>query len=85
MHHDAENSFLADELLDLGATGKFPGGKLTSTDAGEIVFEVAADLPRQLVIVDFGTSVRSLALSLSQVQDLEAALFAARMRCRGIV
>ncbi len=36
----------------LGATGEFPEGKLDPSDAGEILFAVAADGGK--VIVDFG-------------------------------
>lgn len=45
----------------LGPTGRFPGGKLTETDKGEVVFEVGAFKGK--VIVNFGTSLMYMGMS----------------------
>lgn len=47
-----ELDFMKDKL---GATGKFPDGKLHDTDEGEIQFAVASDKEKQVVILDFGS------------------------------
>ena len=48
--------------VKLGATGRFPAGKLGEHDEGELRFAVAADKARGVLVVDFGTRVRSLGL-----------------------
>ena len=45
----------------LGPTGRFPGGKLTDTDKGEVVFEVVRF--KNKVIVNFGTPLMYIGMS----------------------
>ena len=59
MHHSEELpdeiKGLRDEMAErLGATGKFPDGKIHETDKGEIQFGIAGDEERELVHLDFG-------------------------------
>lgn len=76
MHHEEE---LSKELSDalkqreelmqqVGATGRFPDGRLTSTDQGEIGFAVTGYHGK--VVVNFGKPVASLGMSVQQARDL---------------
>lgn len=44
----------------LGATGKFPNGKLNDNDEGEI--KIAIGIVEDNVVIDFGKPIRSLAM-----------------------
>ena len=58
------------EELALGATGKFPEGKLTSDDEGEIAFGVTHYKGK--IVFNFGKSVMSLGMSIQQARQLRA-------------
>lgn len=60
------------EELGLGATGRFPGEKLTSNDQGEIAFGVAVYHGK--VILNFGGPVASLGLSPEEARSLALVL-----------
>jgi len=76
MHHESD---LSDELRahlesaqeklleQLGATGKFPEGKLTSNDEGEVAFVVTAYHGK--VVVNFGKPIASLGMSVRQARE----------------
>lgn len=66
-HHGQQRP---DEILDLGPTGKFPKGKLNADDEGELRFAIAADKERQKVLLDFGKSVKWIAMDPSLARDL---------------
>jgi hypothetical protein len=51
---DRSLNFLRELQQPFGATGRFPMGKLTETDEGEIAFGVAADKSLGKVIINFG-------------------------------
>lgn len=57
-----------DELVKLGATGRFPGGKLTDQDEGEVQFRVGY-LDGKIVL-DFGQPVTWVGCSPEQAKDL---------------
>jgi hypothetical protein len=57
-------------LTKLGATGRFPDGKVTAGDEGEIVFNVIPDMEKRLVFVDFGKPVHLLGLTDAQAVEL---------------
>ncbi len=40
--------------MKLGPTNKFPQGKVSNTDCGELRLAIGADLKQQIVVVDFG-------------------------------
>lgn len=54
----------------LGATGRFPLGKLTPDDEGEIQFAVAADPQTRTVILDFGKPVVWIGIPREDAQKL---------------
>jgi hypothetical protein len=56
----------------LGATGRFPRGKLTADDEGELRF-VVAHKPGK-VVIDFGRSVAWIALDPADVRQLAEVL-----------
>lgn len=77
MHHEEELSDEMKEVFEknkqllmqqLGATGNFPGGKLTSNDEGELAFSVG--VYHGNVIINFGKPVASLGMSVEQARGL---------------
>jgi hypothetical protein len=64
------------ELLrqQFGATGRFPMGKLTETDEGEIAFGVAADKKTGKVIINFGKPTAWLGMDREQALALAESL-----------
>jgi hypothetical protein len=57
----------------LGATGRFPEGKLSDDDEGEIHFGIAHDKEGN-VHMDFGKPVRWVACTPDQAQDIADSL-----------
>lgn len=45
-----------------GPTGRFPDGKISESDLGELRLTITADLTRKLVHIDFGTPTQWLAM-----------------------
>ena len=56
------------ERLGLGPTGRFPQGKLSSHDEGELCFAVAVYEGK--VVVNFGTPITSLGLDIEDARNL---------------
>lgn len=54
----------------LGATGRFPLGKLTSDDEGELKFALAADPQTKTIIFDFGKPIAWFAMPRSDAEAL---------------
>lgn len=54
----------------IGATGKYPRGKMNDADEGEIQFRVAADPVTKTVILDFGKQVAWLGMSRDVAEGL---------------
>lgn len=54
----------------LGATGRFPDGKLGDYDEGEIAFAIAADPNAKKVLIDFGKPVAFLGMTKAQAIEL---------------
>lgn len=50
----------------VGPTGKYPAGKLGPHDEGELALRIAGDEEHDVVVVDFGTQVVSLAMPPEQ-------------------
>jgi hypothetical protein len=93
MHHGDELEELRrqkelKELLGppfgLGATGRFPEGKLNADDEGEIAVGIAADRKNRKVVVDFGKPVAWIGFSPEQATELGEMLIAKGMEARGI-
>lgn len=53
---------------NIGKTGKFPQGKLTDLDEGEVVFRIFHY--ENKVIIDFGTPVEWIAIDRNQALEL---------------
>lgn len=56
--------------LPIGATGRFPHGKLSEHDEGEIAFAIAADPKNKKVLIDFGKPVALLGMTKAQAIEL---------------
>lgn len=76
MHHSEE---LPEDLRrkfesagPLGATGRFPEGKISPDDAGEIAVGILADSERRLIHFNFGNKPIAF-MSMSPEQALEIA------------
>ncbi len=79
MHHEKDVSQeimsalkMAEMKQDIGPTRRFPGGKLTANDEGEIAFAVG--ILKRKVIINFGTPIASLGMSPKQAKQLAASL-----------
>jgi hypothetical protein len=57
-----------------GATGRFPMGKLTESDEGEIAFGVAADKSAGKVIINFGKPTAWVGMDREQALALAESL-----------
>lgn len=58
----------------LGATGRYPFGKVGQHDAGELRLGVAVDHQQGIVHIDFGTPVTWIGLEESKVREFAAML-----------
>jgi len=77
LEHFEKNEKLAkDHLLQnaLGATGRFPEGKLTKSDEGELAFAVQADPEKKLIHLNFGKPVAWFSLTPQLANDLANSL-----------
>ena len=54
----------------LGATGRYPEGKYTENDGGEICFAVAADPTAGKVLIDFGKPVMWVGMTPDEARGL---------------
>lgn len=80
-HHNFD---IPDHLIErFGATGGRPNGRYGEHDEGEIRFGVAADVDRQVVLVDFGKPVRSVGMTPDQATQLADMIRAKAAECRG--
>ena len=69
-----QKKFDALDKLNLGATGKFPHGKLTPKDEGEIKFSVGLSMDKKRVILNFGKAVRWVGMNRNQAIDVAKAM-----------
>ena len=67
MHH-SDQCLKTSRKEPLGATGRFPGGKLTVDDRGEIAFSVA-HVPGK-VVLEFGGACSWIGLTPAQAEAL---------------
>ena len=75
MHHEPQLSDVTKQTQIeqlLGPTGRFPGGKLTPNDEGEIAFAVV--VMEDKVLINFGAPIASLGLTAKQARRLAALL-----------
>lgn len=77
MHHSQEmDDFISkklSEMLDLGATGRFPEGRLTPEDEGELRMGVTTE--REKIILAFGKPVAWIGFSVEQARKVANALY----------
>lgn len=64
----------AKRVPGLGATGKFPQGKMHASDEGGLKLAVAHDPAHGTVVIDFGTPVVWLGLPPDRARHLAALL-----------
>lgn len=82
MHHSDEvnppelQRIFSDIKRRFGATGRFPEGKLTEHDEGEIAFGVTHDPATGKVVMAFGKPVAWIGMSAAQARALGRSLFA---------
>jgi len=62
------------DKLRLGATGKFPQGKLGPQDEGEIKFSIGLSMDKKKVIMNFGKKVRWVGMNRNQAIDVGKAI-----------
>lgn len=90
MHHGdhSERSKILDELFNppdvLGATGRYPNGKLNGDDEGEIRVGIAADPAKRVVVVDFGKPTTWIGFTPEQAVEIAKLLTDKAWECRGI-
>lgn len=65
----------------LGATGKFPQGKVHASDEGELRFAVGIDREHGTVMLEFGTPVTWLALPPAAAIQLGETLIKRAAEC----
>ena len=54
--------------MELGATGRFPEGKLTGTDEGEI--KIAIGTSKGKVVIDFGNPTSWIGFTAEQAEQI---------------
>ena len=54
----------------LGATGRFPQGKLSSDDQGELRMAVVADPIHKKVVISFGKEITWIGFDMAQAAEL---------------
>jgi hypothetical protein len=57
-----------------GATGKFPQGRVHTSDEGELQFGIATDREHGVVVLNFGNPVAWLGLPPAHARQIAAAL-----------
>lgn len=67
---EIEESFLRLQQKHLGPTGRFPLGKISDSDDGEIRIAIAADPTTKTIIFNFGTLVRWIAFPREDAKKL---------------
>jgi hypothetical protein len=62
-------------MSDSGPTGKFPQGRIHPTDEGELRFVLITDKKRNVIVFEFGKSVKWFALDKAVARTLGNAIF----------
>lgn len=60
----------AQDKIKLGATGKFPEGKLNENDEGEIALGIAADKDNKKIIMNFGKPTAWIGFNVEQALNI---------------
>lgn len=91
MSHHGDDSRTIRESLNrqrsltdgLGATGRYPQGRLCQDDEGEIRVAVAADLAARKVVIDFGKPVAWIGFTPDQAREVGELLIQKGKECGG--
>jgi len=84
-HHsnDADDKYIRDLFKNaiplsapFGSTGRFPLGKLSQSDEGEIQFGIAADPVKNKVVMNFGEPTAWIGFDAEQAEQLAESLLA---------
>lgn len=75
-----EASDRIDEITKLGATGRFPEGKLTPEDEGEIAYAIGQQDGK--VVINFGKPTHWIGFTAEQAEDLATTLREHATECR---
>ncbi len=67
-HSQSNDAEMNEIMFKLGATGKFPEGKLTNQDEGELV--MAIGITNRKVIINFGTPTAWIGFTKEQAYEL---------------
>lgn len=62
------------DASQLGATGRFPLGKMHADDEGELRLGIASDPEKNLIFVNFGKPVQFLGLEPKNAREIAKAL-----------
>jgi hypothetical protein len=87
MSHHYEDSSALRKILgvpdDLGATGRYPNGKLGDGDEGEIKIGIARHPAKDIVLIDFGKPVAGVGLTPDEAVGIAEMLRQKAWECRG--
>jgi len=82
-HHspDADDQYIRELFKNtipmtapFGGTGRFPLGRLSKSDEGEIQFGIAADAAKNKVVINFGEPTAWIGFSAEQAEQLADSL-----------
>ena len=65
---------LGNEDLGLGATGKYPKGKMHEQDEGELKVAMTVDEKNKRIVIDFGKPIAWIGITSSEAKMLAVAL-----------
>ena len=68
----------------LGATGRYPDGKLDNSDQGEILFDVKSCKENDRVFLTFGEPITGIGFTYEQAMALADDMLAKAYELRGI-
>ncbi len=71
---DSGKENLGNDHLGLGPTGKFPQGKMSDHDDGELKVAMAVDKKNNRIVIDFGTPITWVGLSAEDARMLAISL-----------
>jgi hypothetical protein len=84
-HHsnDADDTYIRNLFKEaipmaapFGSTGRFPMGKLSQSDEGEIQFGIAADPIKNKVVINFGQPTAWVGFTAEQAEEVAESLLA---------
>lgn len=58
------------KITEAGATGRFPHGRITKDDEGEIAMKIESDPDKGVVVIDFGKPIQWFGMTAKEVDGL---------------